>query len=153
MNPRMADKITAGSIWVLDGGHLPPSLRLQSHSRPDGWVGVEGDRLSFEKAAQNAGWTLFFMAGEIEVNVLGSDPEKADRAAFERLIARVRSQQCNCIEITRMRRRSFLGVPYVTVSAHVRHLQKGFRFFATEADSVRVQCSQMAQADWKVTAS
>ena len=68
------------------------------------------------------------MAGEIKATVFGFDREKALRAAFKRLIADVKSQHCNGIEITRVIDRSFCRVPYVSVSAHARHLQKGMRF-------------------------
>ena len=99
MTPAMADTIKAGSIWVMDGAHLPPSLLLQSPSDSNGWAAVQDDGPTFEKAVQKAGWTLFFMAGEIEATVLGFNKEKALRAAFRRLIANVTSQHCNCIEI------------------------------------------------------
>jgi len=71
---------------------------------------------------------LFFMAGEIKTTVFGFDRQHALRAALERLIAVVKSQHCNSIEITRVTDKSFLKVPYVTVSAHARHLQKGQLF-------------------------
>jgi hypothetical protein len=153
MTPAMADTIKAGSIWVMDGAHLPPSLLLQSPSDSNGWAAVQDDGPTFEKAVQKAGWTLFFMAGEIEATVLGFDREKAVRAAFKRLIANVTSQHCNSIEITRVTGTSFLGVPYVSVSAHARHLQKGVCFSANRADSDRVDLPQIAQSDWRVTVS
>ena len=117
MTPAMADTIKAGSIWVMNGADLPPSLLLQSQSDSNGWAAVQDDRPTFEKAVQRAGWTLFFMAGEIEATVLGFDKEKALRAAFRRLIANVTSQRCNSIEITRVTGRSFLGIPYVIAEA------------------------------------
>ena len=68
------------------------------------------------------------MAGEIKTTVFGFDRQKALRAALKRLIADVKSQHCNSIEITRVMGKSFLKVPYVSVSAHPRHLQKGMVF-------------------------
>ena len=68
------------------------------------------------------------MAGEIKTTVFGFDRQKALRAALKRLIAEVKSQHCNSIEITRVVDKSFLSVPYVSVSAHPRHLQKGMLF-------------------------
>ena len=153
MIPAVTDTIKAGRIWVMDGAQLPPSLLVQSQPDSNGWAAVEYDRSTFEKAVQNAGWTLFFMAGEIEATVLGFDREKALRAAFRRLIANVTSQHCNSIEITRVTRRSFLGIPYVNVSAHPRHLQKGVFFRGNGADSDRVPFPQMAESDWRVTVS
>jgi len=153
MTPAMADTIKPGSIWVRDRAHVPDSLLLQSESDSNGWTAVRDDRHTFERAVQKTGWTLFFMAGEIDATVLGFDKEKALRAAFRRLIANVTSQHCNGIEITRVTSRSFLGVPYVKVSAHARHLQKGVCFSANRTESDQVHFSQTAQSDWRVTVS
>ena len=124
----MTDTITAGSILVEEGTHLPKSLLLQSEPNSDGWVVVKDARSTFEKTIQEAGWTFFFMAGVIKTTVLGFDKQKAVRVALKRLIADVKSQHCNSIEITRVTDKSFLKVPYVSVSAHPRHLQKGIVF-------------------------
>src|SRR5437762_9955386 len=124
----MTATITAGSMLVEEGTHLPKSLLLRSESSSNGWAAVKDVRATFEKAIQQAGWTFFFMAGEIKTTVFGFDRQKAMRAALKRLIAEVKSQHCNSIEITRVVGKSFLSVPYVSVSAHPRHLQKGMLF-------------------------
>ncbi len=124
----MTDPITAGNILVQEGTKLPKSLLLQSESNSNGWAAVKDARSTFEKAVQEAGWTFFFMAGEIKANVFGFDRQKARRAALKRLIADAKSQHCNSIEITRVVDKSFLRVPYVSISAHPRHLQKGMCF-------------------------
>ena len=124
----MTDPITAGNLLVQEGTNLPKSLLLQSESNSNGWAAVKDARSTFEKAVQEAGWTFFFMAGEIKANVFGFDRQKARRAALNRLIADAKSQHCNSIEITRVVDKSFLRVPYVSISAHPRHLQKGMCF-------------------------
>ena len=85
-------------------------------------------RAAFEKTIQEAGWTFFFMAGEVKATVFGFDKQKSLRTALKRLIANVKAQHCNSIEITQVVAKSFLSVPYVSVSAHARHLQEGNRF-------------------------
>jgi len=124
----MTDTITVGSILVEEGTYLPKSLLLQSDSISNGWAALRDARSMFEKTIQEAGWTFFFMAGEIKATVFGFDRQKALRTALKRLIADVKSQHCNSIEITRVIAKSFLKVPYVSVSAHPRHLQKGMVF-------------------------
>lgn len=124
----MTDTITAGSILVEEGIRLPQSLRDRSESNSNGWAAVTGTRSTFEKAIQEAGWTFFFMAGEIKTTVFGFDRQKALHVALKRLIVDVKSQHCNGIEITQIMNQSFCRVPYVSVSAHARHLQKGMRF-------------------------
>ena len=124
----MTDAITAGSFLVEEGTHLPNSLLLQSESSSNGWALVKNARSAFEKAIQEAGWTFFFIAGEIKTTVFGFDRQKILRAALKRLITNAKSQHCNSIEITSVAGKSFLKVPYVSVSAHPRHLQKGLIF-------------------------
>ena len=124
----MTDAITAGSILVQEGADLPNSLLLPRDSQPNGWAAVKAARSTYEKEIQKAGWTFFFMAGEMKTTVFGFDREKTLRAALKRLIKNVKSQSCNSIEITRVMSSSFLKVPCVSVSAHPRHLQKGLVF-------------------------
>jgi hypothetical protein len=124
----MTDTITAGSILVEEGTHLPSSLMLQSESSSNGWAATKDVGATFEKGIQGAGWTFFFMAGEITARVFGSDRQKALRTALKRLIADVKLQHCNSIEITQVTDHSFLRMPYVSVTAHARHLQKGMVF-------------------------
>jgi hypothetical protein len=124
----MPDFITAGDLLVQEGTNLPRSLVLQAEADSNGWSTVKDSRSTFEKAVRDAGWTFFFMAGEIKATVFGFDRQKAVRAALKRLLTDVKSQHCNSIEITRVMSKSLLRVPYVSVSAHPRHLQKGMCF-------------------------
>src|ERR1051325_8384786 len=98
----MKGTVTAGSILVQEGTHLPNSLRLQCESNSNGWAAVKDARSRFEKTIQEEGWTFFFMAGEIKATVFGFDKQKTLRAALKRLIRNVKSQHCNSIEITRV---------------------------------------------------
>jgi hypothetical protein len=124
----MTDTIAAGTILMQDGTHLPNSQPLHSESDSNGWAAVENSRCAFEREVREAGWTFFFMAGEIKATVFGFDRQKTLRSALKRLIGKVKSQNCNSIEITQVTGRSFLKLPYVSVSAHPRHLQKGLVF-------------------------
>jgi len=124
----MTDAITAGSILIDGHAYLPNSMRLQSEPDSSGWATLNGTRPAFENDVQEAGWTFFFMAGEIEATVFGFDRQKTLHAALRRLIMNVKSHNCNAIEITQVTVKSFFKVPYVSVSAHARHLQKGLTF-------------------------
>jgi hypothetical protein len=124
----VTDAIRAGSILIEEGTPLPSSILLRLEPYSIGWSAVRDERTVFEKEVEKAGWTFFFMAGEIKTTVFGFDKQKALRAALKRLITEVKSQHCNTIEITRVTGKSFLRVPYVSVSAHPRHLQTGSVF-------------------------
>ena len=124
----MTDTIAAGTILMQEGTHLPNSQPRRRESDSSGWAAVENSRCGFEKEVREAGWTFFFMAGEIKATVFGFDRQKTLRAALKRLFGKVKSQNCNSIEITQVTGKSFLKLPYVSVSAHPRHLQKGLVF-------------------------
>jgi hypothetical protein len=124
----MQDLITAGDLLVQEGTSWPRSLALQAEADSNGWAAVKDNRSTFEKAVQEAGWTFFFMAGEIKATVFGFDRQKALCTALKHLITDVKSQHCNSIEITRVVGKSCLGLPYVSVFAHARHLQRGAVF-------------------------
>jgi hypothetical protein len=124
----MQDLITAGDLLVQEGTSWPRSLALQAEADSNGWAAVKDNGSTFEKAVQKAGWTFFFMAGEIKATVFGFDRQKALCTALKHLITDVKSQHCNSIEITRVVGKSCLGLPYVSVFAHARHLQRGATF-------------------------
>jgi hypothetical protein len=50
------------------------------------------------------------------------------QAALAGVIASVREQKCNSLEIDRVTSGTWLGLSWVDVSAHARHLQKGSFF-------------------------
>jgi hypothetical protein len=68
------------------------------------------------------------MAGEIKISAFGFDREKAVRRAVKGVITNVEAQKCNCLEITQVSPKSFLGIPYVNVRAHSRHIHKSSAF-------------------------
>jgi hypothetical protein len=125
---RVTDAIKAGSILIEERIPLPNSMLLRLEPYSSGWSAVSDGGTAFEKEVEQAGWTFFFMAGEIKVTVFDFNRQKAVRTAWKRLIANVKAQHCNCIQITRVVRKSFLGVPYLSIYAHPRHLQKGVAF-------------------------
>ena len=125
----MTDAIQAGTILIEGGASMPAFLGLESRPEASGWRSIGNlDWSQLDTAIQQAGWTFFFMAGEIKATVFGFDRQKALRTALRRLIVDVKAQHCNSIEITQVTSKSFLNVPYVSVMAHPRHLQMGLLF-------------------------
>jgi hypothetical protein len=59
------------------------------------------------------------------------------------VMAAVKLQNCNCLEITQMRRRSFLGLPCTSLVAHARHIQKSRMFQA------RSHIGGCAESHWR----
>ena len=132
----MTDTLTAGSILLDRHIDLLNSILLDSAPDSSGWLTLNGTRPAFEQEVHEAGWTFFFMAGAIKATVFGFDREKTLRAALRRLITNVKSHKCNAIEINQVTVKSFLKIPSVNVSAHLRHVQKGLVFDGAAAQPV-----------------
>ena len=113
-----------GSVLIQTGTHLPRSLVLTRTALLSGWSLAGNSRSAFEREMREAGWTLFFMAGIIQITAFGLNERNTLSAALNRLAGRVKSQSCNSFEIAHITRESFLGVCRVSISAHARHLQK-----------------------------
>jgi hypothetical protein len=79
---------------------------------------------SLDRKVRAAGWNSFFMAGTITASALGSIKESSVRSALRQIFSKIRGDHFNCLEVTGIVERHFLGVPYVTVSAHSRHIQQ-----------------------------
>lgn len=133
----MTGTIAAGDILIEGGTYLPAFLRTARESPLPGWSTVQGGLPAFEKDVEQAGWTLFFMAGEIKASVFGFNRQKAALAALKRLGTMVKSQNCNSMEITDVTQKSFLALPYTRVRAHARHLQQSLTFTAAQSDGRR----------------
>jgi hypothetical protein len=122
--------ITTGTLLVEKGTPVPQFFSIGTGSYPNAWLPVTTNRNfhESEKELATAGWTFFYMAREIRTIAFGFDKQKMADAALKRLIANVRLQKCNCLEIDEVAAHSFLGLPYTSISAHPRHIQKGSTF-------------------------
>ena len=126
----MADlTFQAGSILVECGTNLPSAMSLDNSAFSQTWgVAPEVHGVGLETQLTNAGWTLFYMAGAIHKRGFGFNEEARVRAAVASVIADVHAGKCNCVEITSLVNKSFLGIPYVGITAHARHIQDGLQF-------------------------
>jgi len=121
----MPDKIKAGTILIQEGTFLPESLQLESQPYSKGWRRVENlDSRGLDRTIREAGWTFFYMAGGVSATAFGSDLEKTTRRAVKKVLASMKLDRLNCLEIAQVVVKRFLGLLYVTVSAHPRHIQQ-----------------------------
>jgi len=126
----MAVKITTGTILIKEGTPLPECLRLESEPYSKGWRLVkELDSRGLDRKIREAGWTFFFMAGHAHATAVGSDSKGTTRRAIKKVIASMKLDGFNCLEIAQVAKKRFLGLPYVTVSAHPRHIQQSMFLF------------------------
>jgi len=122
--------IRPGAILVKKSTLLPEPLRLENDATANGWARIanDSDGQPLEKKLAAAGWTFFYMAGAITTTAFGFGRSRMIHRALQRLFTTVTLQKCNCIEIDDVATHTFLGIPYVSVSAHARHIQKGMVF-------------------------
>ena len=62
----------------------------------------------------------------------GSESEKTTQRAVQKVIANIKPGKFNCLEISQVAAKRFLGLPYVTVAAHPRHIQESISLFHAE---------------------
>jgi hypothetical protein len=119
-----------GDILIRSDALLPRSLHLASQAFTAGWRRVasaghlESERCELDRQIKAAGWTFFYLAGEIKATALGHD-EKAVRRAINRILTAPESEQFNAMEIITWKTIRILGLPFVTVTAHARQIQEG----------------------------
>src|SRR5882762_7749634 len=123
----MPDTFKTGAILIKEGTLLPEVLRFESEPCAPGWrlvKNLDGDGLG--RKIHEASWTFSWRAGEIGATVFGLDEQKTLRRAVGQILANLESAEFSTLEIMRVTSEAskrFLGVRYVTVSAHARHIQ------------------------------
>ena len=122
----MAATVQVGTLLIEDRPLILRALDLESESYSGAWGVLQSHTsATLDKRIRGTGWNCFFMAAEVKATVLGALAAKSIRRALKQIFARVRKPDFNCLEVTKISEGRFLGVPYVTVSAHSRHIQRG----------------------------
>jgi hypothetical protein len=118
--------ITPGDLFMERDAARPKIFQIQDDAHRTGWYRVQHHLTAHELDVElsNLGWTFFFMANVIRKSALAFDPEKGASSALKRVMASVRADGCNSLQMQAVETHSFLGIPYIRVSAHPRHLQR-----------------------------
>ena len=107
------------------GTIIPQSLRVDTELYLYGWEIIKNaDADALDRDIRRADWNFFFLAASIHTTALGYWGERTVRRTVERVLAKAEPSKFNCLEITGISAKQFLGLPYVHVSAHSRHIQK-----------------------------
>jgi hypothetical protein len=126
----MEDRIKTGTVLIAEGAILPDSLSFESDPYAEGWRLIKKlDSNGFHQIIRQVGWNFFYIAGAMEAYSFGSNSKKNRRKAIKRIIAKLRARKFNCVEVTGVTAKRFLGMPYVRVSVHSRHVQKSLYLF------------------------
>lgn len=136
--PKNRAMIAPGTILVEASTMLPPCL-LWERGTPGGkcWAPVLRTQgfPEFEAELRAGGWSFLYFAITITAIGIGLDRDRAAQAALRGLIATAEAQRCNSFEVSGVSERSFLGLTYLRVTAHPRHIQKGIAFTSLSTTS------------------
>jgi hypothetical protein len=122
----MTATVEVGTILIEE---QPPRiaevLGLESEPYLGNWSVIKAlDGFALDKKIRAAGWNFFFLAEEVKVMFFGAIRAAKVQDALKRIFEKVRRQNCNGLEVTGIVAKRFWGIPYVTVSAHSRHIQQ-----------------------------
>ena len=114
------------TVLIRDGTPLPTTLPIESEAFLPGWRIVKNlDRQALTRAVEGASWTFFYLAGDMRAIVLGRERPGTLRRAVKSILAKQEGQKFNSLEVTRVVAKRFLGIPFISVVAHSRHIQQG----------------------------
>lgn len=131
----MREMIQAGTTLFKEGTILPDGLTFESEQFSPDWRSVKGlNGYAIDRKTPAAEWTFFYLAGESRTTAFGREGQKTARRAIKKILAGLKSEKCNSLEVTSVVCKAFLGMPYTTVSFHLRNLQKGM-FLSKSQDS------------------
>jgi hypothetical protein len=121
----MPQTVQVGAILMKDWPGIKKLIGLESEPYSGQWTLLKVlDVAALDRKIHAAGWNFFFMATEVKVMFFGSLGAAKVQNALKRILKKVKQQHFNGLEVTAIVTRYFLGVPYVTVSAHSRHMQQ-----------------------------
>ena len=132
----MPSQIQNGTMMVYQSANLLPfALESKPYFRNWGSLGA-AESSSLDAKVRAKGWNLFFIAGEFRAIVPAWGGNDTLRRGVKRLLAQTHQQHFNCLEVTDIRRKYFLGIPYLSISANPRHIQLGSRIESMELPSL-----------------
>jgi hypothetical protein len=116
----MTPNVQVGTILIEDRPLVTRILDLGRESYSAKWVVLK----VLDQKLRSIGWNCSFMAEEAEATVFGSLAANNIQKALKRIFLKMRKQNFNCLEVTKMVESRFLGVPYITVYTHPHHIQQ-----------------------------
>src|SRR6266446_6138159 len=114
------------TIFIKEGTSLPANLPIESEAFLPGWRVVKNlDRQALTREVEKANWNFFYLAGEMRATVFGRGGLGALRRAVKCVLPKQEGQKFNSLEITKVVSKRFLGIPFMSITAHSRHIQQG----------------------------
>jgi len=127
------------TIFIKEDTPLPANLPIESEAFLPGWRVVKNlDRSTLARNIEGANWSFFYLAGEMRATVLGRDRSGTVRRAVRRVLAKQKGQKFNSLEITNVVSKRFLGIPFIDITAHSRHIQQGIGLVPAKDSALRM---------------
>ena len=118
-----AEDVRPGSVLIKRDAQLPQSVYFESRQYGQWKVLTGANGFAVETTLSQEGWHFFFMVPEIRVGAVSASYTKALRAALRKAYSAVEVQNFNALEIAEITAKRFLGMHYVRVVAHPRHVK------------------------------
>src|SRR5258708_24761897 len=123
---QVAANNTSRTILIRENTLLPAGLAVESEVFLPGWRVVKNlDGYGLGQKIEEAKWYFFYLAGEIRAIALGREELGTLRRAVHQILAKREGQKFNSVEVTEIISKRFLGIPFMSVTAHFRHIQQG----------------------------
>ena len=143
----MPPTIQVGTVLINDSPLTTQLFGLDSAVCSGNWsVVMKLDGFALDRKIHAAGWNFFFMAPEVTAMFFGAIGAKKVHNALMRILAKVKRQHFNGLEVTGIVAKRFLGVPYATVSAHSRHIQQSCRLEDANARRASQRAKEWARS-------
>jgi len=127
------------TIFIKEDTPLPANLPIESEAFLPGWRVVKNlDRSTLARNIEGANWSFFYLADEMRATVLGRDRSGTVRRAVRRVLAKQKGQKFNSLEITNVVSKRFLGIPFIDITAHSRHIQQGIGLVPAKDSALRM---------------
>jgi len=129
----MSENKPALTIFIRENTRLPAGVTLESEAFLPGWRSIKNlDGRELGRKIEKAKWNYFYLAEPLKATVLGRESLATLRKAVQRVLSKKQSQNYNSLEVAKITSKRFLGVPYLTISAHSRHIQEGMYLVPVE---------------------
>ena len=118
---------------------MPANLPIESEAFLPGWRAVRNlDGYELGRKIEEAKWYFFYLAGEIGAIALGREGLGTLRRAVKRILAKQEGQKFNSLEVTKIISKRFLGIPFMDVTAHFRHIQRSIGLVPAKDSAPRI---------------
>ncbi len=135
----MSANNTSGAILIRENTVLPAGLAAESEAFLPDWRVVKSvDRSTLARNIEGVNWNFFYLAGEIKATALGRNQPGTLRRAVKCVLAKQEGQKFNSLEITEVVSKRYLGIPFINITAHSRHIQQGIGLVPAKDSTLRM---------------